>query len=70
MNGWICSPRMYEYKGWIFEDPAFGAPIPLKKNLEPRKRAGNVFYKLYGEFSKLSDNEKKKCRIGGGCQRF
>lgn len=44
----ICSPRIYEYKGWIFEHSwAIGA-WPLTKDWEPRKRAGRVFWKVLG----------------------
>jgi hypothetical protein len=68
--GWVCMARIYEYKGWIFELSAHSGPWPLKKDWEPRKRAGNVFWDLYSEFNKLSDKEQESYRLGGGCIRF
>ena len=44
-------PRDYRYKGWWFEYTHSG-PWPLKKNGEPRKRAGRKFYKIIEEFEK------------------
>lgn len=67
MNGFICSISIYEYQGWIFEYGYCG-PWPLTKELEPCKRAGNKFYAVIAEFDKLSDDEKRKHRIGGGCE--
>jgi hypothetical protein len=67
IQGFICGPRLYEYKGWFFEvHPSYG-PWPLTKDGEPRKRAGDVFYSVYTEFDKLSQEEKLQYRVGGGC---
>lgn len=68
--GWVCGPRIYEYKGWLFEWHSHCGPWPLKKDGEPRKRAGRVFYDVFGEFYALSEDEQKKHRVGGGCQQF
>lgn len=67
MKGFICSSRMYEFNGWLFEVHSYCGPWPLKKDWSPRKRAGRVFYKMFYEFDKLSSTEKEKYRSGGGC---
>jgi hypothetical protein len=70
MIGWLCSGKIFTYKGVTFEIPGIGAPWPLKKNGDPRARAGKVFYRLIDEFKNLSEEEKKSCRVGGGCMRI
>lgn len=67
MQGFICGPRLYEFDGWFFEDHASSGPWPLKKDGDLRSRAGNVFYTMYENFSKLTPKEKLKYRVGGGC---
>ena len=42
----------------------------LRKGGEPRKRAGRVFWKVWGEWQALPEEEKRKSRICGGCVRF
>lgn len=59
---------MYEFKGWIFEYGKYTGAWPLKKDLEPRARAGRVFYKMLGEFLDLPEIEREEFRVGGGCQ--
>ena len=70
MTGFVCGPRIYTYKGWTFEVPGWGGPWPLRKDGELRKRAGDVFWRVWAEWSALPDDEKKKTRVGGGCVRF
>lgn len=70
ISGWVCGPKIYKYEGWVFELSASSGPCPLKKNLELRKCAGNVFYSMFEKFNNLTDKEKNKHRIGGGCQQF
>lgn len=53
----ISIAKLYRYKGWFFELPNYGGPWPLKKDGEPRKRAGNKFWVLWEEFSKLDNKE-------------
>ncbi len=65
VTGWICGPRLYEYKGWFFEVSAGCGPWPLCKDGEPRKRAGDAFWKTFDEFMKEKDISK--FRVGGGC---
>lgn len=67
VTGWVCGPRVYEFDGWLFEVPAYTCPWPLKKDGEPRARAGRKFWDVVARFDKLSDKEKKAHRVGGGC---
>jgi len=70
MHGFICSPNIYEYKGWTFEKgPSIGV-WPLRKDGEPRKSVSEKFWKVYEEWEDLSEEEKDACHVGGGCQRF
>lgn len=69
MTGFICSPRVYEYKGWLFEFGHAGC-WPLKKDGNPRKRAGDRFFAMLDEFAQLPEEQQKACRVGGGCVRF
>ena len=69
MNGIICSTPIYEYQGWIFEYGPTGC-WPLKKDGEPRKRAGRKFYTILDEFFDLTDEQRKAYRVGGGCTEF
>jgi hypothetical protein len=64
----LCGPRLYEYKGWFFEESAYNGPWPLKGGGDPYKRAGRKFYAMWTEFDKLGPEGKKKYRVGGGCQ--
>ena len=68
--GWICSPRIYRFCGWLFEYPAYAPPWPLKKDGKPRERAGRVFWKVCKKFDLLTDAEKETYREGGGCVPF
>lgn len=61
----ICGPRVYEYKGWIFQFHDYTGCWPLRKDWEPRKRAGDRFYAMIGEF--LEEPDREKFRVGGGC---
>lgn len=69
-HGWICEPTIYEYDGWLFELHPHSGPWPLKSDLSLRKRAGRKFFDTFFRFLKLSDDEKNKFKVGGGCQRF
>jgi len=68
--GFLCGPRIYKYDGWDFEIHSFCGPWPLKKNGDPCKRAGRIFYKMWERFDKLSEEEKVKYCLGGGCIAF
>jgi hypothetical protein len=69
VHGFLCGPRIYEYNGMTFE---YGPTIcwPLRKDGEPRARAGAKFYDHIDGFFKLSDDEKETYRVGGGCRSF
>lgn len=62
----ICVGKLYEYKGWFFEIAVGGMPWPLKKDGDPRARAGAKFYAMFSEWDKLPN--KESFRVGGGCQ--
>lgn len=62
---YISFAKIYEFGGWKFEydrNKPF-APHPLKKDLEPRKRVGNVFWGIFDDFSKLSIKQQEARRI-------
>lgn len=70
LHGFICLPVVYEYKGWMFEVHYNSGPWPLRKDGEPRARAGRVFWRVWSEWESLPEDEKQKTRVGGGCVRF
>ena len=71
IHGVICTARVYKFEDWLFEVPAHSSPWPLKRDGEPRARAGRKFWEMYDKFSKLSDEEKKQYIFtDGGCHRF
>jgi len=67
IKGWICGPKIYEYKNWMFEESYMSGPWPLKKDGEPRKRAGKKFWDVWTQFNKLTDKQKRKYKLSGGC---
>ncbi len=71
MTGYICSTPIYEYRGWTFEFHAYtGGSWPLKKDGEPRKQAGRLFWKMFAEWNALPGEQREQYRVAGGCQRF
>lgn len=61
----ISHSVIFKYDGWVFEyhrNKPF-PPWPLKKDLEPRARAGRNFWYMFGRFSELSIEEQEKFRI-------
>lgn len=64
----LCIPRQYLYKGVSFEFATMVGPWPLKKDGEPRARAGRGFYAKIGPWLKMTREEQEKFRVGGGCQ--
>jgi len=69
MSGIVCGPRLYEFKDWFFEYHRYCGPWPLNKDGELRKKAGKKFWNIIKEFDLLSDTEREKFRVGGGCVR-
>ena len=66
MTGFMCAPPLYEFEGWYFQ---YGHHIcwPLRKDGEPRKRAGKKFYDVMDRFFALPEEEQENYRVGGGC---
>ena len=64
----LCIPRQYLYKAVSFEVSGYVCPWPLKRNGEPRARAGRVFYAKIGPWLRMTLIAKEAYRIGGGCQ--
>ena len=62
----IAFVDVYRFAGWDFEwrrtRPI--SPWPLKKDGEPRSRAGLKFYKDISPFLNMSDKEQDKFLIG------
>ena len=61
----ITYTRFYRFDGWIFEwhrNKPFG-PWPVKKDLEPRKRAGDKFYAMFTRFRALSVADQERYRL-------
>ena len=64
----VCSfiKGTYRYKGWLFEIHDYVGPWPLKKDGDPKKRAGKKFFDMWCEWDKLSDEEKKATHVRFG----
>lgn len=67
VHGYICSPKLYEYKGVVIEY-TYSGPCPLTKRGTPRQRWTKDLVALVTEFDHLPNREDY--RVGGGCQRF
>jgi hypothetical protein len=59
----ITFADIYQFKGFIFEHHRYSGPMKLKKDLEPAKCEGRKFWKVWGEWNKLTDEEKEETRI-------
>lgn len=70
IHGHMCGPKVYEFEGVKFEYSDYNGPYPLKKNGDPKMNPDRKFYDLFDRFNKLTEEEKKKRRIGGGCISF
>ncbi len=68
--GFICGPRIYKFRGWLFEVHAQCGPWPLKNDLSLRATAGRKFWALWDDWCQLSNKDQEQHRIGGGCERF
>lgn len=56
---------LFRFDGWFFEfdrRKPFG-PWPLKKDGEPRARAGGKFYDMFSRFQSLTIEEQEKFRV-------
>jgi len=70
MKGYICGPKVYEYKGMRIELSYIGGPVACNKKGEPYLRYPRNVAELLDEFWKLSEEQQNTYRTGGGCQRF
>ena len=69
--GIICTARVYQFEGWQFEFSRRNGPWPLKKNGDPRERAGRTFWAMWERFRALSKKKQHACMIErGGCVPF
>lgn len=64
----LCGPKLYEWEGLSFEVSHSIGPWPLKKDGDPKERAGRGFYAKVHPFMQLPEAEREKFRVGGGCQ--
>lgn len=69
MSGFMCGPRMYEYKGWTIE-MGLGAFGVVKPSGEPYQRLPKAAREALYEFLDLPEDEQRQYRVGGGCQRI
>jgi len=51
-DGFLCGPAIHKFDGWTFEVHSYCGPWPLRKDGEPRKRAGRKFYEMYEKWEK------------------
>lgn len=61
----ICIAPIYEFDGWVFEyhrGKPYG-PWPLKKDGEPRARAGKKFYKAFEDFQEFPLEMQEEMRV-------
>ena len=70
IKGFLCSSPVYEFEETLFEFSYMRDPWPLKRDGEPKKRAGKKFYDVFSRFLALPEEEREKHRVGGGCRRF
>lgn len=70
MNGFICSPALYEVDGILIERPGIGGPYPLRKDGEPKERFSKADKAALDKFRAMDEKQMDACRVGGGCRRF
>ena len=61
----ITIPDIYRYGGFIFEIHRYCGPCKLRADLEPAKKMGPKFWKVWGEWDKLTPAEKLETQILG-----
>jgi hypothetical protein len=68
-DGRVCAiitvADVYRYKGFVFEMHRYCGPCKLKKDFEPAAAMGRKFWKIWGEWNELSDEEKTATQIAG-----
>jgi hypothetical protein len=65
VNAVVTMADVYEYKGFIFEMHHYCGPCKLKKDFEPAAAMGRKFWKVWGEWNKLSKKKKLATQISG-----
>lgn len=68
-TGYICTPRVYAYKGIEFEYGAWGM-AGLCKDGTIRTRDGPKWWATFDEWLALPEEEREKYREDGGCIRI
>jgi hypothetical protein len=63
----LCVPKLYKFQGIKFEFGHAG-PWPLKKDGEPKKRAGRKFYRGIRPGLDMAPEFREAYRVGGGCE--
>ena len=58
-------PKAYTFAGVNFEMTYCG-PWPIKRNGDPKKRAGRRFYRRIEDWIAMSDADREIYRTGGG----
>ena len=67
MNGYICGPRRYNFRGVTIEVPGIGGPCVVKPNGDIYMRLTKKQAATLLDFYRLSDDERASYRTGGGC---
>jgi len=70
VHGFLCGPKIYEVDGIQIERPGSGGPCPLRKDGEPKMRFSKADKAALDKFWDMSEEEKDKHRVGGGCRSF
>lgn len=69
IRGFMCSPGVYMFEGWVMESQKTGIPYwPCKVGGDPYIRVPKAFWPTYEAFIALTDDERKQYRVGRGCQ--
>lgn len=55
--------NVYRYNGIQFEMHSRLGPTKLNKDMEPSRRTGDAFWKVFEEWDKLTQKEKNKTEI-------
>jgi hypothetical protein len=66
----LNTPKLYEFNGISFEFSYSIGPWPLKKDGDPKARAGKRFYDSIHEWVHSTPEDQEKYRVGGGSQFF
>jgi hypothetical protein len=62
----LCRPKLYEFEGLLIEY-GFSGVWPCKKDGDPYVLLNYRVTDKVNRFMKLTDEEREKLRVGGGC---